>query len=313
MRTTILIAASALALTACGKGDGADAYGNFEATEVVVAAQTSGQVLQFTPQEGAQLTAGAQVVTIDTTQLALERDQVLAQRSAGGAQVNEASSQVGVLETQRAIAQRNYERTKRLFAQQAATAQQLYQAERDYRVLDEQIRAAQAQKQSVGLNVAATDARLAQIRDRIAKSRVTNPVAGTVLATYTRAGEVVQVGQPLYRIANLDTLELRAYVTEGQLPAVKLGRVVQVNVDRGGSRISLPGVVSWVASKAEFTPTPIQTRDERADLVYAIKVRVANRDGALKIGMPADITLTGAPLVAPPSDTSLSKKVGSRD
>jgi HlyD family secretion protein len=110
-----------------------------------------------------------------------------------------------------------------------------------------------------------------------------------VLATYVKTGEIVQPGQALYKIANLDTVELRAYVTEPQLSEVKLGRVVQVAIDAGNQRRTLPGVVSWVSSQAEFTPTPIETRDERSNLVYAVKVRVANPNGALKIGMPADI------------------------
>ena len=136
----------------------------------------------------------------------------------------------------------------------------------------------------------ASDARVAQIAERIAKSRITAPFAGTVLATYARAGEFVQPGQPLFRLASLDTLTLRAYVTEPQLAQLKLGQRVQVSVDRGGSgRLAMPGTVSWISSKAEFTPTPVQTRDERTDLVYAVKILVANRGGMLKIGMPADV------------------------
>jgi len=182
----------------------------------------------------------------------------------------------------------------------AATAQSLDQAERDYRVLVAQIEAARAQQQSVAKEVASTDARIAQIRDRLAKSRVTNPQPGTVLTTYAKTGEVVQAGQPLYKIAQLDTLILRAYVTETQLTAVRIGDRVRVRVDRGkGALLTVPGVVTWVSSKAEFTPTPVQTRDERADLVYAVKVRVANPSGALKIGMPADLELAGGPTDTP--------------
>ena len=188
------------------------------------------------------------------------------------------------------------ERTKRLFDQKAATAQQLDQADRDYRTLVAQIAAARSQQQSVAREVTSSTARVAQIRDRIDKSQVTNPASGTVLATYAKQGEIVQPGQPLYRIANLDTLTLRAYVVETQLASVKLGQRVQVHVDQGdGSLTTMTGVVSWVSSKAEFTPTPVQTRDERADLVYAVKVQVANPRGALKIGMPADLDIGATP------------------
>ena len=141
------------------------------------------------------------------------------------------------------------------------------------------------------VDAAAADARIAQLQDRMARARVANPVAGTVLAAYARAGEVVQPGTPLYRIADLDTLELRAYITGPQLAAVRLDQDVTIRVDAAeGDLAELPGRVSWIASTAEFTPTPIQTREDRADLVYAVKIRVPNRGGMLKIGMPADVT-----------------------
>ena len=152
-----------------------------------------------------------------------------------------------------------------------------------------QIDAARAQQHTASQGVTSIDARVAQVRDQINKAHVTNPITGTVLVTYVKAGEIVQPGQALYKIANLDTVELRAYVTEPQLSQVKLGRVVQVAVDVGDQHRLLSGTVSWVSSQAEFTPTPIETRDERTNLVYAIKVRIANQNGALKIGMPADV------------------------
>jgi HlyD family secretion protein len=280
------------AITACGGERQPDAYGNMEATEVVVGSQASGQLVSFTPAEGQVINSGAVTAVVDTTALVLQLQQIAAQRGASVARVGEVEKQIGVLETQRAIARRAYERTKRLFDEQAATAQQLDQAERDYRTLMAQIEAARAQSRTAAQDIVSSDARVAQIRDQIAKARVTNPVSGTVLATYVKAGEVVQPGQPLYRIANLDTLELRAYVGEAQLSEVKLGQVVQVSIDAGEDRRrTMPGRVSWIASQAEFTPTPIQTRDERSNLVYAVKVRVANRGGILKIGMPADVEL----------------------
>lgn len=291
-----VLSALLVAGAACRRGAEPDAYGNFEATEVVVSSQTSGQIERFTPTEGTRLERGAVVAVIDTTQLALEREQVMAQRAATGSRGTEVSRQLQVLEVQRDIAQRTYERTRRLHDQQAATAQQLDQAERDYRTLVAQIEAVRAQRQSVGAEVASADARVAQIRERIGRSTVTNPQAGTVLTTYARAGEVVQPGQPLYKIANLDTLVLRAYLVQSQLAGVRLGQTVQVHYDSGAdARATVPGTVAWVSPKAEFTPTPVQTRDERADLVYAVKIQVANRDGALKIGMPADVTLGAAP------------------
>jgi HlyD family secretion protein len=300
MRLKYLMLAALIA-TACKPESDADAYGNFEATEVQVAAETSGQIQQFIPVEGMTLARGAFVALIDTTQLALERAQIVAQTNAAGARTTQSDRQLGVLLAQRAVSLRNYERTRRLFDQKAATAQQLDAAERDYRTLVAQIAAARAQTQSVSADAQATGARLAQIRDRIARSRVTNPEDGVVLAVYSRAGEMVQPGQTLYKIANLDTLTLRAYATEDQLAAFKLGQSVAVTVDRDGKQVSMPGTVSWVASEAEFTPTPVQTRDDRASLVYAVKIRVANKNGELKIGMPADVTL-------PPAGTRVASR-----
>ena len=293
MRRTALIILAATSLAACSKDRKPDAYGTFEANEVVVSTEIPGFLVSFTPVEGADLSRGAVVGLVDTVQLGLEREQVIAQRQTTASRSLEVSRQIGVLEAQRGVARRAYERTRRLFEQKAATAQQLDQAERDYRVLLAQIAAAQAQKASVASEINAGNARVAQIAERLTRTQIRNPQSGTVLATFVRTGEVVQQGQALYRIANLDTLTLRAYVSETQLHAIRVGQQVQVNVDGGdGKLIAIPGTLSWVSAKAEFTPTPVQTRDERADLVYAVKVLVPNRGGVLKIGMPADVTLT---------------------
>jgi HlyD family secretion protein len=285
----IVLIALAVVSASCHTAQQPDAYGNIEATEVIVGSQASGQLTAFVPAEGNVLAAGAVTAVVDTSALVLQLDQIAAQRQEGASRVDEAAKQLGVLDAQRAIALRNFQRTTRLFNQQAATAQQLDQADRDYKTLIAQIAAARAQQRTASEAVASVQARVAQVRDQIRKASVVNPIGGTVLATYVKAGEIVQPGQALYKIANLDTMELRAYVMEPQLSDVKLGRTVQVAIDAGGQHRVLPGVVSWVSSQAEFTPTPIETRDERSNLVYAVKVRVANPNGVLKIGMPADI------------------------
>jgi HlyD family secretion protein len=319
----------------CAQKDQPDAYGNVEAVDVVVGAEAAGQLIAFSPQEGQKLAAGAVVGSIDSTELGLERTQLTAQRAATASRVLEIDEQAGVLraqqlsataqrdaaraqraalETQLDIARRNYERTKRLADQQAATAQQLDQAERDYRVLEQQVRAQQdqiaaqdhqitaqanqieanrAQRKTAQDQVASAEAQIARVTERVRKSDVRNPVAGTVLATYAKAGEVVQPGQPLYKIADLGTVEVRVYVGGPQLSAVHLGAQAQVTADAGGGRRSMPGTVSWISSQAEFTPTPIQTREERADLVYAVKIRVVNDGDLLKIGMPVDVRFAG--------------------
>jgi HlyD family secretion protein len=331
------VCALGLAIAAgCSREPAPDAYGNVEATEVMVSSEVGGQLTAFPVEEGQMLAAGEKAGTVDPTQLALQRQQALAQRDAAASRAREVSRQVqaviaqrdaaaaqraaavaqrGALQAQLEIAQRNYERMQRLFAQQAATAQQLDQAERDHRVLqdqlaaqdqqiaaqgrqvasgDAQIAAAQQQQRTAGTQVEAADAQLAQLDDRIRRTAVTNPSAGTVLVTYVKPGEIVQPGQPLYKIADVGVMDVRAYVSEPQLASVKVGAAARVTVDVGdGRRQTLNGTVSWVSAQAEFTPTPIQTRDERADLVYAVKIRVANPDGLLKIGMPVDVEFGG--------------------
>ena len=279
-----------LLAAACRGGNEPDAYGNFETTEVVVSAETSGQLLSFRADEGQRLAAGQVVGVIDTTQLALQQQQLTAQKSGGASRVTEVGQQLDALRVQQEIAHRNYERIQRLFKEQAATAQQLDQAERDYKVLTEQIQGVEAQRRSVTEDVKSTEARLAQVAQQLGKARITSPVGGTVLARYADRGEFVQAGQPLYKIANLDSMILRAYVNETQLARVKLGGSANVSIDTGDKTgRTLAGTVSWVSPEAEFTPTPIQTRDERKDLVYAVKVRVPNPGGVVKIGMPADV------------------------
>lgn len=289
------LAAVWASLAGCRGAPGPDAYGTLEATEVVVSAQAAGQVQRFVPEEGMRLAPGAVVALVDTAALALERAQLVAQRAVAVSREGEVGRQLAVLEVQRAVAERAWRRTRRLYDAEAATAPQLDQAERDYRTLVAQIAALRAQRRTVALDAVAGDARVAQVGERLSRARVVNPRAGTVLATYARAGEVVQAGQPLYRLADLDTLELRAYVTGAQLGAVRLGQRVAVRVGTDeGAGVPRPGTVTWVSPSAEFTPTPVQTRDERATLVYAVRIRVPNADGALRVGMPADVTLGAA-------------------
>jgi HlyD family secretion protein len=334
-RVAVLVSLAATA--ACSRAPEPDAYGNVEATDVVVGAEAGGRLVAYSVVEGQTLAAGVVVGSVDSTQAALERDQAVAQRGATASRIEEVRRQVAALDAQRGaataqrdgaraqrdalvaqheIARRAYERTNRLFAEQAATAQQLDQAERDYRVLGDQIkaqeeqiraqerqiaaqgdqiRAARAQEQTTRAQLASAEAQVGQTGERLRKTEVRNPVAGTVLTTYAKAGEIVQVGQPLYRIADLASVDVRAYVTEPQLAGIRLGQQALVTIDAGRDRREqVAGTVTWISSQAEFTPTPIQTRDERADLVYAIKIKVPNERGVFKIGMPVDVALARA-------------------
>ncbi|HEX6080693.1 MAG TPA: HlyD family efflux transporter periplasmic adaptor subunit [Methylomirabilota bacterium] len=281
---------AALVLAACG-GEQPDAYGNFEATEVTVAAEVGGRLLAFCLEEGDRVARDSVVGLVDTIPLALERQGLVARRAAAAARTREAASNIGALEVQRTIADRELARTERLLRQSAATAQQGDQAEQGARVVREQLAGAHAAQSSARQEVAALEAQVASIDDKLARSRIRSPLGGTVLARYVEAGEFVQAGQPLFKLAALDSLTFRAYVSNAQLTQLKLGQEVTVGVDRGDSIATMPGRVTWIASGAEFTPTPIQTRDERADQVYAVKIAVANPDGRLRIGMPGELTI----------------------
>lgn len=285
------IGALALAL-GCGGDKGADAHGNFEATEVVVAAEVTGQVSRFGVKEGDRLAAGQDVGLIDTTEWELERAEFQAERAATQARTAEVRAQVDVLAAERQHARRELDRTRRLAADTAATAQQLDRAENAVKVLDRRIQSIRTQADTVEAGVATIDARLAQIEHRIREGRLVSPVAGTVLTTFVAAHEVVQAGRPIYKLADLDTMTFRAYVGGDQLARVRIGQAVDVLVDRSDQTLrAFRGTVARIASRAEFTPTPIQTRDERALLVYAVEVRVPNREGILKIGMPGELRL----------------------
>ena len=282
-----------VALASCRKDD-VDAYGNFEATEVTVAAEVGGRLVAFKLEEGDRLEKGGFVGAVDTVPLLLERQALVARRAAGASRAREASANIAALEAQSAIADRDLARTERLIKQSAATAQQADRAEREARVAREQLVGARAARSSATQEVEALEAQVAQLDDRLARSRIVSPQDGTVLARYVEAGEFVQQGQPLFKLASLDSLTFRAYVSNAQLSQLRLNQQVQVGVDRADTIARLPGRVTWIASAAEFTPTPIQTRDERADQVYAVKILVPNQEGRLRIGMPGELTLHDA-------------------
>lgn len=294
-------------LTACSGGE-PDAYGNFEAREVVVSAEAGGQLVSFPVTEGNRLAAGAVIGQIDTVVLALQREELIAQSEATRSRATEAAAQIDVLQAQLATASAELRRTRRLYEAEAATAQQLNLAEGEVRVLQQRIKSARAHRNVAQRELSGGEARTRQIEQQIVKSRVVSPISGVVLTTYAEAGEFVQPGQPLYKIARLDTLTLRAYVTGAQLSEIQIGKTVRVQIDADGDRLRvLPGRVTWIASEAEFTPTPIQTREDRTDQVYAVKIHVPNPDGMIKIGMPGEVVFGaeedahGAEAVIPPA------------
>ncbi|HEX2251498.1 MAG TPA: HlyD family efflux transporter periplasmic adaptor subunit [Gemmatimonadales bacterium] len=280
----------ALASASCGDSE-PEAYGNFEATEVTVSAEVGGRLLTFQLDEGDRVTARAMLGLVDTVPLVLERKTLEARRAAAAARAREATASIAALEVQHKVAEREQARTERLLRNAAATAQQADRAEREVRVTEEQLSGARAAYRSARQEVAALDAELALIDDRIDRSRIASPIDGTVLTRYVEPGEYVQPGQPLFKLAPLDSLTFRAYVSGAQLSTLRLGQEVEVGVDRADSIARMPGRVTWIASSAEFTPTPIQTREERTDQVYAVKIAVPNPNGTLKIGMPGELII----------------------
>lgn len=287
----ILVSFTIFGFTSCSDENRADGYGNFEATEVIISSEAQGKIKYFKPEEGQQIESGVHVALIDTTQLHLEKQQLEASKKTVASKSQGVFSQIDVLNEKLRIAEREEKRVKNLFAENAATQRQVDQAEGEVQVIREEIRNVKTGNAPIVNEIETIDAQIAKISDLIEKSIVENPIQGTVLATYAEAGEVTGFGKPLYKIADLDVMTLRVYISEPQLSDIELGQEVQVKIDskKEGMK-AYPGKITWISSSAEFTPKTIQTREERANMVYAVDIEVKN-DGALKIGMPAEMWL----------------------
>lgn len=284
-----------LLAAACGRNGDFDATGTFEATEVVVSAEAAGRILRFDAEEGDRLEAGRQVGAIDTVQLYLQKLQLERQQASVVSNRPDIAKQVASLREQIAKQQTERRRVENLLRDGAATTKQLDDIDAQIKVLDGQLEAQLSTLRnnaaSIDENSSSIELQVARIEDQLAKCRIASPVTGTVLAKYSEAGELASVGRPLMKVADLDRIYLRAYFTSDQLTALKLGQAVTVTADFGGdSRIDYPGRIVWIASESEFTPKTIQTRDSRANLVYAVKIAVEN-DGRLKIGLYGEVKL----------------------
>ena len=276
----------------CSDENRADGYGNFEATEVIISSEAQGKIKYFEPGEGDQIEAGIPVALIDTTQLHLEKQQLQATKKTVGSKSQGVFSQIDVLNERLKIAEREEKRVNNLFAENAATQRQVDQAEGEVQVIREEIRNVRTKNSPIVSEIEMINAQIAKLNDLIEKSIIENPVQGTVLATYAETGEVTGFGKPLYKIADLNVMTLRVYISENQLSDIKLGQEVRVKIDSKKEEMkSFPGKITWISSSAEFTPKTIQTREERANLVYSVDIEVKN-DGSLKIGMPAEMWLS---------------------
>jgi len=285
----VLICLTAI-LIACNSGNNhSDAYGNFEAVEIQVSSEVQGKITNMNLEEGQQLQKGQIVMTIDTVQLFLKKMQLNAQMNASSSRLTQIQSQISVQEEQKKTLVREQKRLENLVAGNAAPSKQLDDINGQLDVLNSQIAATRIQNQSISFDVKAMLFQIEQTQDQITKSVVKNPVNGTVLEKYVEAGEVVTPGKVLYKIADLSVLRLRAYISGDQLSSAKIGQKVSVFIDKDKNHNQkFDGIISWISSQAEFTPKIIQTKDERVNLVYAIKVDVVN-DGSLKIGMPGEV------------------------
>lgn len=283
-------------LVACSSGTPEyDATGTFEATDVVVSAEASGKILGLDVEEGTVLKAGQEAGIIDTVQLYLKKLQLEAGVKSVEGQRPDILKQVAATKEQIVQAQRERDRVANLLRVGAANQKQLDDAESLLKVLRKQLAAQnstlQNSDQSLTWQSSSVGIQVAQVEDQLKKCHIVAPLTGTVLAKYAEAGELAAPGTPLFKIADMEQIYLRAYITSEQLSEVKLGRKVTVYADYGKDvRTAYPGVVTWISDSSEFTPKTILTKDERANLVYAVKVAVKN-DGMLKIGMYGGVDL----------------------
>jgi HlyD family secretion protein len=304
-----ILAASFAAMSCNNNGNGHDASGTFEADEVVVSSSANGKIIFFNLDEGSVLAKDSVVALVDPTGLNLQKEEMEATIQALGQQTLDVSPQIKLLNDQMTVQQSQLNnllhekgRIENLIKSDAATGKQLDDINAQIDVVNKQMAVTQqqinVQKNAVGTQNRGIlsqqkpmEKRAAQVADMLNKTNIKNPIQGTVLTKYAEAGEITTMGKPMYKIADVSNLNLRAYVTGVQLPKIKLGQQVKVMIDDGAKKYKeYSGEIIWVSDKAEFTPKTIQTKEERANLVYAIKVKVKN-DGYLKIGMYGEVKL----------------------
>ncbi len=290
----MILASAALMLATCGQNEKEfDATGTFEATETTVSAEQNGTLLTFAINEGDAVSAGVEVGLIDTTQTWLKLQQACATREVYQSQKPDMEKQTSATRQQLAKARAEQQRYQELVADGAAPSKMLDDATSQVKVLERQL-AAQQSSLSTSTNaltkqMAMTEVQIEQLRDQLRKCHITTPIQGTVLEKYAERGEFVSVGKPLFKMADMEQMHIRAYVTSAQLKDLRIGQPVKVFADYGdGQRKEYDGTIAWISSRSEFTPKTILTDDERADLVYAVKVRVTN-DGLIKIGMYGEV------------------------
>ena len=284
-----------LAIVSCNNEPDYDAQGTFEATEIVLSSEGTGRILSFDVTEGETINANSVVGVIDSLQLHLQREQLKAQKSALLSSLPDKEKQVASLRRQLAKQRAELQRVKNMLSDGAATTKQRDDIEAQITILEGQLSATLStldnNTSTINENATALEAQIAALDDCIAKCNISSAVGGTVLIKYAEAGEFTTIGKPLMKVADLENIYLRAYLTSCQLANVNLGDEISVIADFGGDeRYDYKGRVAWISAESEFTPKSIQTKDSRANLVYAVKIAVKN-DGRLKIGLAGEVKL----------------------
>lgn len=292
---TLLFSATLFFFFACGNNNGAyDASGTFEATEIMVSSEGAGKIIGFDVVEGQQVKADEQLGLIDTIQLSLKADQLLAGIKALQSRRPEVQKQLAAFQQQLATTRSEHSRVEKLVQANAANQKQLDDLDAQIAIMEKQLAAQKSTlnitQNSISAEVATLEIQLAQINDQLNKCRISSPINGTVLVKYAEAGELANMGRALFKVADMENMHLRAFVTSDQLSQLKLGDEVSVHADFGDTTREYNGIISWISDKSEFTPKTIQTKNERANLVYAVKIAIKN-DGYLKIGMYGQIKL----------------------
>ena len=290
MKKLQIIALILLALGACKNGEQkSDAYGNFEAVETIVSSEMAGKLISMDVKEGDQLDPGTLIAQIDTTELVLKKLQTEAQLTSSETKKQNVSAQINVYKEQKKNITITQQRILKMFAEKAATQQQVDDINGQMNVLDKQISATNTQFQMIGSEMEVIKRQLDLLNEQLTKCRITSPVKGTVLETYLENGELATPGKPVLKMADLSNLELKVYVSGAQLSNVKIESDVKVLIDSDAREMqTLTGKVTWISSESEFTPKIIQTKEERVKLMYGVKILVPN-DGRLKIGMPGEV------------------------
>ena len=285
----LLVLALVFLMSCTGDDEGSDAYGNFETEETIVSSEMAGKLISFSVELGDQVKSGDLLGVVDTCQLSLQMKQLKVQQEAVATKKVNVRAQVELLKEQMTNLEISQNRIHKLFADKAATQQQLDEVDGQMRVMEKQLESLNTQYVSINSELDVYSAQLDVVKDKLQKCFIVSPISGIVLEKYVELGELAVTGKAVVKLADMSELDLRVYVSGDQLPSIKLGQQVEVLIDEDAdSNQSLTGDVSWISPEAEFTPKIIQTKEERVKLVYAVKVNVKN-DGRLKIGMPGEV------------------------